>query len=89
MTVTSSQLFVIGGDTLYLVVEGVKVSECQRISHVALVSGSRIDVDVFSIPDASFCTPSTDYKDSLPLGIYAPGPYRVFIDGAMVAEVEL
>ncbi len=89
VTVTSTQLFVIGGDTLYLVVEGAKVGKCQRLDYITQVTGTKIEIDLFSVPDAGFCTPSTDYKDSLALGVYGPGSYKIFLKGNQVASVDL
>lgn len=89
VTVSSTQLFVIGGDTLYLVVEGTKVAKCHRLGYITVVTGSKIDVDLFSVPDNSFCTPSTDYKDSLALGVYGTGSYEIILNGDKVAEVDL
>jgi hypothetical protein len=89
VTVSASQLFVIGGDTLYLVVEGMKVGKCHRLQYTTIVTGPKVDVDLFSVPDATFCTPSTDYKDSLALGMYGAGSYEVILNGNPVADVDL
>ncbi len=89
MTVSASQLFVIGGDTLYLVVEGVKVGKCHRLQYATVVTGPKIEIDLYSVPDSDFCTPSNDYKDSLALGVYPAGSYEIILNGNSVAEVDL
>lgn len=89
VTVSATQLFVIGGDTLYLVVEGTKVAKCHRLDFTTKVTGTKIEIDLYSVPDAGFCTPSTDYKDSLALGVYGPGSYKIFLKGDQVASVDL
>ncbi len=88
LTVTSSQLFVIGGDTLYLVVEGEKAADCHVLGYEVTRSGSTIDIDLWSVPDPN-CTFPRDYKDSLALGTYASGSYTIFLLGDDVADVDL
>lgn len=87
VTVTSSQLFVIGGDTLYLVVEGEK-AECHVLGYEVVVDGGDILIDLWSVDDPG-CSFPTDYKDSLALGTYGPGSYTIFLLDNDVADVDL